>query len=105
MGFFDSLGKAIGSGVRSIQDTYVEKIIESMRSYENDSPYELIDLLSSVESRQTKIAIILSIAQKHDISGAINAAKENNITKKTFEPFFNTQVGQIAKTMVKEWDR
>lgn len=105
MGFFDSLGKAIGSGVRSIQDTYVEKVLDNMRGYENDSRQDLVDLLANVESRQTKMAIILAIADKNDISGAIQAARENSITKKSFEPFFNSRIGQVAKTIVKNWDR
>ena len=105
MGFFDSLGKAIGSGVRSIQDTYVESVLKNMQGYENDSRHDLMDLLANVEARGTKMAIILSIAEKNDISGAIQAAKDNGITKKSFEPFFNSRIGHTAKEIVKEWDR
>lgn len=105
MGFFDSLGKAIGSGVRSIQDSYVEQVLKNMRGYENDSRQDLMDLLANVEARGTKMAIILSIAEKNDVSGAIQAAKDNAITKKSFEPFFNSPIGRTAKEIVKEWDR
>ncbi len=105
MGFFDAIGKAIGSSVNAVQETYIEKVLENTRRYENDTVSELVSLVPCVESKGSKLAIILAIGAKGAISEAIQTAKDNNIGKRAFENFLNSGIGHVAKEMIRDWDR
>lgn len=100
MGLFGGLINAVGKG---LSDAFESGATEKYRRYARHPPYELEELVGSIQNSADRAIIILAIANRDSYSAA-NLARSHNVSKgmiQKFCTFKDSEISRAAMELIK----